>query len=104
MEYQLTSCPAACNHHEENYVAIVGALDIVTDIMLLLIAVPIVAAMRICPVQKLVWSVCCGGAGVFVIVATALRIYFVYSGNGEQVVFWAMVGMFSPPSKRPYNA
>lgn len=62
--------------------------------MLLGVAVPLVMAMRISFMQKLAWSVGCGGGGIFIMIAIVLRIYYVTVGMDEKVILWALVGKF----------
>ncbi|KAF8425249.1 hypothetical protein EV426DRAFT_716387 [Tirmania nivea] len=70
---------------------IVGVLNILTDLLLLAIPLPMVFRLRGSIGRKVMLG-CLFGLGIFVIIATALRIYFtIEGGNIQNMTFWSMI-------------
>jgi hypothetical protein len=88
--------PAKCTNGYY-YVWIVGILNILTDFMLLAIPLPMVLKLRVSPCRKIL-LVGLFSLGLFVIIATILRIYFtIAGGNISNMTFWSMIGTPPPP-------
>lgn len=91
--------PAQCTNGY-HYVWIVGILNILTDFMLLAIPLPMVVRLRVSPSRKIL-LVGLFSLGLFVIIATILRIYFtIAGGNIANMTFWSMIG--NTPFPRSY--
>ncbi|KAF8467848.1 hypothetical protein BDZ91DRAFT_656721 [Kalaharituber pfeilii] len=73
------------------YVWVIGIFNIVTDAVLIAIPLPVVVGLRISRAKKAM-LVLLFGSGVFVIVATTLRIYFTIGGDIANLTFWCMIG------------
>jgi len=83
--------PAACTEGL-HYVWIVGVLNILTDLMLLCIPIPLLIHLQVSLTRKILLGALFG-LGIFVVVATTLRIYFtVVGGSVSNMTFWSMIG------------
>jgi hypothetical protein len=70
---------------------IVGVLNILTDLMLLCIPIPLLIHLQVTLTRKLLLGGLFG-LGIFVVVATILRIYFtVIGGSVSNMTFWSMI-------------
>jgi len=70
---------------------IIGILNIITDAVLLAIPLPVVVKLQISTTKKGL-LVLLFGSGIFVMVATSLRIYFTIGGDIANLTFWCMIG------------
>ena len=71
---------------------IVGVLNILTDLMLLCIPIPLLIHLQVSLTRKILLGALFG-LGIFVVVATTLRIYFtVVGGSVSNMTFWSMIG------------
>ncbi|KAI5858842.1 hypothetical protein BZA05DRAFT_15757 [Tricharina praecox] len=74
-----------------HYVWIVGVLNIITDLMLLCIPIPLLIHLQVTLTRKILLGALFG-LGIFVVVATILRIYFtVVGGSISNMTFWSMI-------------
>lgn len=69
-------------------------MNILTDAMMLGIPLPVVIKLHISLTQK---AMLCAlfGSGIFVIIATILRIHFTIGGDIANLTFWCMIGTTS---------
>jgi hypothetical protein len=71
---------------------IVGVLNIITDIMLLCIPLPLLITLQQVTLLRKMQLTALFGLGVFVVVATILRIYFtVKGGDISNMTYWSMI-------------
>ena len=76
------------------YVWLIGITNILTDGLLLVIPLPVVAKLQISRTKKFFLSLLFG-SGIFVIVATSLRIHFTIGGDIQNLCLWCMIGEYS---------
>ncbi|KAI5777963.1 hypothetical protein EDC01DRAFT_732086 [Geopyxis carbonaria] len=73
------------------YLWIVGILNIVTDMCLIILPIPILISLRVSTSRKIL-LLCLFCLGIFVVVATILRIYFtIAAGDIASMTFWAEI-------------
>ncbi|KAI5784753.1 hypothetical protein EDC01DRAFT_663305 [Geopyxis carbonaria] len=81
-----------------HFVWIVGVFNIITDVMLLAIPMPMLLHLQVNLTRKILLGALFS-LGTFVIIATILRIYFTISTNDiSNMTFWSMIGTCRVPS------
>ncbi|KAI5808256.1 hypothetical protein DFH27DRAFT_303159 [Peziza echinospora] len=91
MNWQVVPDPGPQCTDGYEYVWIIGICNIITDAVLLAIPLPVVVKLRVSTPKKGL-LVLLFGSGVFVMVATSLRIYFTIGGDIRNLTFWCMIG------------